>query len=721
MSIPGGLRGLVSIRALYEVPRDNIASEVLIPGMRVATRVRIMAGFFSSQSFAQLAPGLAAFIEGDNEPLEMLISPRISAEDRDAIGRAINDPVKVANETMILLFEEARASQSAIAAHVVDCLSYLIAADRLHLRFVLMEQGMFHPKVWLLEQGDDVLAVHGSSNPTEAGLLYNSEAVSVDRPWVDGDAARERTLALTEMFEAYWHNKREKSLTVEASAGLRISGEHEVERIPTTDDFWRAWHEDFKKGAAPPLPSEVPQPVWISGAPDQRLHTPGNLIWETGRFAHQGRAVRAWEDGGRRGILAIATGGGKTVLSFIAATRLQNENETPLLVVVLAPTSPLVDQWEAETERFGIRAYVLGRLGAGNRIADLHWIIAGLEHGVSRTEVLICSNSLYGGSSDLRQFLDAVPESIRVLLVADEVHNLGTRTFLEHTPERAQYRLGLSATPIRQYDAYGTDALFDFFGPTLFEFGLDEAIAAGCLTPYRYHLHEVQLDPEEMDEWRRLTEQLRKRGFVRPDEGQGGLDEAIQRLLEARRSVLENAADKIPILQRLIDQTPASAVAGTLIYTSAKRDPLGRVKQITQVNRLLSDLGIISHQLTYTETGGPKARKIISAFADGDYQALTCMKVLDEGVDVPATTHAYILASSTVQREWVQRRGRVLRTFPGKEFANIHDYFLVPPDPESTEGRAILRGELKRADDFAGSAENAWDSDGPRLVMERYE
>lgn len=717
------LRSLGCVRALYEVPRDDIASELLIPAMTAAKGVRIMAGFFSSRSFAQLAPGLAAFIDSDNEPLRLLLSPKISTEDRDAIQRAISDPETVGHEAVLRLFKGARASESAIAAHVLDCLAYLVARDRLFLKFVVMAQGMFHPKVWLFEAAGDVLAVHGSSNPTEAGLLYNGETVSVDRPWLDGDAARTRVAGLVEMFDAYWHNKRDHSLTVDPPAGLLLAGDHDMDHVPTTDDFWRAWYEDAKKGIAPPLPEGVAQPYWVTAAAGtQQLEIPPDLNWESGPFGHQGVAVHAWENNDRRGILAIATGGGKTISAFVCATRLQNADDRPLLMLVLVPSDPLVDQWSLETERFGIRPYVLGRMSAGERIAALHGIVTGLSHGVARAEVLICSNQLFVGSEPLRDFFRALPDEIRVLLVADEVHNLGTPRFLADPPATIPYRLGLSATPIRQYDADGTAELFAFFGDTIFEFDLGEAIASGCLTPYSYYLHEVSLSSDEMELWEQLTERLIRAGFGSDDEGQtGGLDSAVQRLLEKRRAVLEHAEGKLGVLRSFLLATPPGDVTKTLIYTSAKSDPLGRGRQITLVNQMLNELGVISHQLTYSETGGPRARKILADFAGGTYQSLTCMKVLDEGVDVPATSTAFLLASSTVRREWVQRRGRVLRKAPAKTVAHLHDFFVVPPDPLTSGGKAIIRAELARADEFCRLAENAWDSDGPRTVTEKYE
>lgn len=714
------LRTLNAVRAVYDVPTDDIASELLIPGMRVSRLVRIMVGFFNSRSFAQLAPGLAAFIDGTNAPLQLLLSPNLSDEDRDAINRALIDPGEVALDAFTRLFEGARVSESSIAAHAADCLAYLVASGRLLLRFVLMKQGLFHPKVWLFEADGDVLAVHGSNNLTEAGLLYNGEIVSVDQPWKDGEAAETRVNGLIRMFEDYWDNKRTHSITVGPRAGLILARAGMTDR-PTTDDFWRAWHDDSKRGLAPPLPEKAALWTGVTLSTTQLLRIPAGLEWESGPFAHQGTAVHTWEHNARRGILAIATGGGKTTSALICATRLQNEKDGPLLVLVLVPSDPLLDQWSSETERFGLRPHVLSRLPASERIPHLHGVVTGLMHGVMRTEVLISSNQLFVSSEPLRAFFQDLPKEISTLLIADEVHNLGTRSFLSNLPVTVPYRLGLSATPIRQYDADGTTELFAFFGTTIFEFDLGKAIEAGCLTPYSYHLHEIRLTGEEMDLWQEITERLRRHGFGANDEGQtGGLDSAVQRLLERRRAILENAEAKLAVLKNLLVSTQPASINRTLIYTSAKSDPLGRGRQITLVNRMLNELGIISHQLTYSETGGPRARQILTDFSAGLYQSLTCMKVLDEGVDVPATSTAYLLASSTVRREWVQRRGRVLRKAPGKHLARLHDFFVVPPNPNERDGRTIIRSELARADEFCRLAENAWDNDGPRAITERY-
>jgi hypothetical protein len=174
-----------SLRPVYVVPRDDIASAVLIPAMSVAAEVRCMAGFFSSSSFAQLAPGLAAFLHGSKGRLHLLISPKIDTADRQAMERANTTPEQVLADAGIRLFREGALSESALARHTVETLAYLLASSRLQLRFVLMKRGMFHPKVWVFSDSDNMIVAHGSSNPTEPGLLYNFETVSVERSWIE--------------------------------------------------------------------------------------------------------------------------------------------------------------------------------------------------------------------------------------------------------------------------------------------------------------------------------------------------------------------------------------------------------------------------------------------------------------------------------------------------------------------------------------------------------
>ncbi len=100
-------------------------------------------------------------------------------------------------------------------------------------------------------------------------------------------------------------------------------------------------------------------------------------------------------------------------------------------------------------------------------------------------------------------------------------------------------------------------------------------------------------------------------------------------------------------------------------------------------------------------------------FAEGELQGLVAIRCLDEGVDVPETRRAFILASSTNPRQFIQRRGRILRRSAGKGFAEIYDFIVKPSeeeiDPASPifpTARSLFRRELGRIWEFAGLAMN---------------
>lgn len=701
---------------IYEIPDDDLVGSVLVPAMEATDQVRIAAGFFSSHCFAQIAPGLAAFIAHSERPLQLLCSPEISSDDASAIELGVKEPQLVIERAAETLLQDAQLSSSALVKHTLDCLAYLVATDRLQLRFVLMKQGMYHKKQWLFDDGDDQAAVHGSGNVTTRGLLVNGEQMTVDRAWCDGEAAQRRVGLLRRQWERQWSNEHPHSLTLSVEQGLPFIGRDRSDsQIPTVDDFWEAWARDHEAGLEPALPPHVSRPR------HQLLRIPAGMQWQEGRYGHQGRAVHAFLEAGGRGVLAIATGGGKTKSSLIAAVQTQDSHQGPVLVLVLVPSKPLMMQWADEVRAFGIEPLLPSLHSGSARSARLEELQVSLSTSAPRTEVIIASNKLFADDPQLRACIEGLPSDVLTLLIADEMHNLGTPSFLGNAPEFFDRRLGLSATPVRQYDPDGTDQLFAFFGPQVFEFSLDEAIAAGCLTPYEYHLHRVTLTEAEMDTYVELTEELRACGFMTDDDGRSlTANKKAERLLRERRAVLEQAEGKIALLRGLLLNTPGG-VKRTLIYCSAKPPRVTAERQIDSVNALLPELDIVSHQYTSEETTGPDARSILEKFGRGDYDVLTAMKVLDEGVDIPQTDTAYLMASSTVVREWVQRRGRILRQAEGKTAATLHDFLVLPPDPQTAEGRAILKGELRRAEEFASLALNEWKTGGPRSVIDDVE
>lgn len=715
---------LSQVRPAYEIPEDDLVGEVLIPALQFCEELRIGAGFFSSRCLGQIAPGLVSFLTDTSGTLQLMVSPELSEEDRLAISRGVAEPEAVLQEALSTLFEKALLSDSAIERHTAQTLSYLIASGRLDMRIALMEQGMYHKKIWLIRSGTDWLAVHGSGNATERGLLANGEQFSIDRAWLDGSQSEHRLNIFKERWDRQWRNENPLILTVPVGDALNVLRTHSFPQPPTIRDFWEAWQRDFDGGGDIPAPFKDKVAIFNGDREEgeaSRLRTPEGLQWREGRFAHQGKAVDAlMENGG--GILAIATGGGKTRTALIAATAFQNSDEH-LCVVILAPSRPLIKQWTQDVRDFGVEPMVFSGMPKQNRATTLERLSYTFTSSRPRTEVLLLTNALFSQKeSGERSWMENLPESVRTILIADEVHNLGVKSFIDEPPEFFSQRIGLSATPIRQYDPDGTDALFDYFGgPPVFEFSLAEAIEAGCLVPYEYQLRAIHFNQDEMELYEDLTQQLVRAGFSVDDDGRTvGMTDRVARLLRDRRALVEQADGKIDALENELKRL-GDSVNKTLIYTSAKPIVGGKSKQITAVNRMLQQLNIISHQYTAAETGGRNSRDLLERFGAGEYQVLTAMKVLDEGVDIPQTDTAFLLASSTVEREWVQRRGRILRRAPGKKTATLFDFIVLPPSLSSPASVSLLRSEIRRASAFAALSDNEFDREGPNQIISELE
>jgi superfamily II DNA or RNA helicase len=302
------------------------------------------------------------------------------------------------------------------------------------------------------------------------------------------------------------------------------------------------------------------------------------------------------------------------------------------------------------------------------------------------------------------------------LLIADEAHNLGRATFISNPPAFIEYRLALSATPVRQYDPEGTDAVFDFFGPVVFRFTLKDAIGI-CLVEYDYFVHTVPLTATEMDAWSDLTARIRQNAWRQTN---GQPDDYLTKLFRDRRALLETAEGKVAALASLLTRERARTLRHTLIYTTDKAPD-----QLNAVNHLLNERSILFHQLTAEETvDRDQTSRIIAGFQRGDIQVLTAKRVLDEGVNIPQISTAYILASTTVERQWIQRRGRLLRMCPetGKTHSVIHDFLALPPlNPEALDddARSLIKGELRRAQEFASLARNAGKPDGALQLIHK--
>jgi superfamily II DNA or RNA helicase len=300
----------------------------------------------------------------------------------------------------------------------------------------------------------------------------------------------------------------------------------------------------------------------------------------------------------------------------------------------------------------------------------------------------------------IRHAQETIPDLV-IMLVGDEVHTLGTPSFLNAVPEFIELRLGLSATPVRQYDEDGTGELLNYFADTVYEFGLDRAIGF-CLVPYDYFFEVVHLDHDELDAFQRISERIAQR--VAAAGGFDVRDATLRIWLIQRREVLENAHAKVAFLSDLLKQIPLPH--HLLIYTTSKNP-----RQMDAAVQVLDDRGVAYSRVTQVESSNrARLAEILNSFSRGDIEVLLAKRVLDEGVDIPQAREAILLASSTVEREWIQRRGRILRQAPGKTHATIRDVLALPPPSEVRYEDSVLTAisrELDRVRAFGRYARNA--------------
>lgn len=689
---------------LYGIPDTDIASNVLIPGFRAAQSVRGAFGWFSAGWISRLAPGLAEYLNRDGAaPIDFTVAPTLYPAERAAVESAVGmTPVKAAQLTADI-FVNGRLEATALEQHALDCLAWMIATNRLRLRIAVpVPESHYHPKIWLFEDGSQRVLVRGSGNATYRGIAGGVEHFDVDVSWLP--ESRSRVTQGVDMLKEWSEGKSPGISEVvdlpEALARSIISVA--PASAPQPSDYERAVNQDRSRVTA--------------FRRERLLRIPDGIEWKSGPYAHQGQAVTAWEEGEQpeRGVVAMVTAGGKTITALICATRAQNRmGERPFLVVISAPSIPLIMQWRDEVRKFGVMP-ITPTLGS-NPDKELTRLFRGLRGG--GTHVAIVTNKMLCSHSFQTTVSNKVggKDSVTTMLIADESHTLGADSFIANKPDFFERRLALSATPERQYDPDGTEEIFAFFGPTVHEYGMGSAIGF-CLVPYNYYVHACTLDGDELDTFVQLSGRI----GAKIGAGAESDDQDLRRLLIARRRIIETASSKIALLRSILEQRGVRTLEHALIYASAKNPA-----QFEKIGELLTELGIKWAPVTQETTKSPRVlERTLEAFKSGACQVVLAKKVLDEGINIPSIREAFIVASSTIEREWVQRRGRVLRKHPGKQWAIVHDILTLPPaevirEEEKATLTKIVRNELGRAYTFGAHAQNVTGVDGVQAGLER--
>ncbi len=434
---------------------------------------------------------------------------------------------------------------------------------------------------------------------------------------------------------------------------------------------------------------------------------------------YQEEAISNWAENGYRGIYDMATGTGKTLTALASIERLFRDNNNRLAVIIICPYQHLVEQWVEDIVRFGMQP-IIGYSSSPQRNWKAH-----LKQAVRSFNMKVSDHFCLVTTIDSMKTAAVYSEisslSDDTVFVVDEAHNAGAISTRRYLPLSIRYRLGLSATIDRYNDDTGTDALKAYFGEKCITYSLRDAIESGMLTPYHYHPVVVYFDEDELQEYISLTTQIAQK--MSASKKKKELSEAVKQLLIKRSRIIAGARNKIPKLEEVM--LPHRSESFQLVYCGATKDDNTGVDQISTVADMLGNkLNMRVGRFTAMESAQERMQ-IRELFSGGkQLQALVAIKCLDEGVNIPSIKNAYILASSTNPKEYIQRRGRVLRKFEGKTYAEIFDFITLPfpyeqlgmIHPDIVNGsKGLIKRELVRMMDFAEIADNP--SEANELIM----
>ena len=650
----------------YRSGRNSLVSEFYVPCMSMCSRYDRAVGFFTSTSLSVAAKGLSRLVQNKGT-MRLVASPSLTPEDAAAISEGYRKREEIIEQAIIRELNNEMITDDVIKERL-SCLAWLIEHRRIDIKIALVEDssgiGVYHEKIGIFHDSTGgFVAFTGSANESSSGLVSNFESIQVFRSWLLSDTERARLVR--QDFEDLWNN---------LTPGLKLYPFPEAARrqlltlrskvAPTSDP------EDHESDTHSPATASLCGSLGLPSMP------PDLVVRE-----YQKIAVRKWFEANGRGIFQMATGTGKTVTALALITQLYKGCATQkrvLTVVVLCPYKHLVTQWAEECMKFGIHPIQCMESKSIWHPSLLN-LIATQKSGALPFLLILVTNSTFASDAFQDALLSITHDA---LLVADEVHNLGAEELRAALPENAQYRLGLSATPERWFDEVGTQALYGYFGKPVFELSLREAIEQGALTPYRYFVHLVQLEDDEAEVYFEISKRigmLTVSGSQQLTDDSLGASQALKILLLKRARLIASARQKLAVLQHTVE--PLKETTHNLFYCGdgvvESTDGETR-RQLDAVTLLLgSTMGMAIDSYT-SETDVEKRTDLRRRFADGELNGLTAIRCLDEGVDIPETRRAFILASSSNPRQFIQRRGRVLRRSPGKLEAEIHDFVVTP-------------------------------------------
>ncbi|ASG29234.1 DEAD/DEAH box helicase family protein [Fusobacterium polymorphum] len=691
----------LDIKVEYRSKHIDIATSFYIPLLTEACMYKRAVAYFSSSSLLEISVGICNLAKRRGK-IKLVTSPCLSEEDIEAIKKGYAKRDEIIKKALLSKLEEAKDD---FERDRLDLLANLIATNVLEIKIILIDNGIgiFHEKLGIIEDDfGNKVAFSGSMNESETAFKKNYETIDVFCNWKIGDEASR----FEKKFEAF------KNLWVGNDDGVIIIDFPELSQ-EIIKKYKRKEQTDFS----------IDQREYLSCSIEKKR---GEVLEikipnEYKLRDYQEEAIEKWVENGYRGIFDMATGTGKTLTALGAIARISENLKGKLGVIIVCPFQHLVEQWVEDIVKFNIKPIIgYSYSPQKNWKNRLKLAVQTLKYDdINSFFCFICTNATFS-NEEIQKLFKRIKKPL--LLIVDEAHNLGATNIRKTLTEQYTYRLALSATFDRHMDEEGTSILYNFFGKKIIEYSLGRAIEEKMLTPYDYYPIVVYLTERELNEYNELSKKIKKETRI-DEKGKVYFSKLGEMLLIERSRIVAGATNKIKTLkkelQKYKEENNILVYCGaTNILREEEESSITDEKDIRQIDAvkkmMYRELKMKVDRFTANESIKERM-EIKDRFISGKIQAIVAIKCLDEGVNIPDIKIAFILASTTNPKEYIQRRGRVLRIAPNKEYAEIYDFITLPRDLREAKilskekleyDISLLAKEMARMKEFSSLSRN---------------
>lgn len=664
----------INLSKSYRSNKNDMIKDFYNPVLSSASSYKRAVGYFTISSLISISQGLDALIKNGGN-VQIVASPLFNKEDIEVIKTGYKMREDVILNALIREFNNIESNE---IKEKLNYIATLIADNRLDIKIAIMDEyAAYHEKFGIVEDitGNKILFT-GSMNETEKGITKNFESFVIFESWNENQ--NEYVEEFEENFKDLWNNNTENLEIMEFPKALK-------EKLLEYRNFKKETYNEKSIEDVEELNEHPIIPKWFE------------------RRKYQEEAIEAWEKNSCVGLLSMATGTGKTLTGLYGWAKLWDKCKK-LVTIIVCPYQHLVEQWSEDVKKFNVHpilcysAYPSWKKRVYDRINLFNY-------GTINNFTIITTNATFV-MEEMQNFINQIQGEIFILV--DEAHNAGTNTMKKVLDNRFKYRLGLSATPKRYRDEESTNFIYNYFDKEVYNFDLERAIYGNederCLTEYYYYPKLVELTEEEQEEYDELSLKIAQN--IREENGKIIINEIAKYLLIKRSKIVAGAKNKLNLLKTLMkDYINKNNILVYCGATNVQED--GKTeRQIDKVCKILGiEYGMKIRKFT-AEESSEERQEIIDMFStEKSLQAIIAIKCLDEGINIPAIQYAFIMSSTTDPKEFIQRRGRVLRRFEGKKYAYIYDFVTIP-NSNNSKSKSLVETELKRIYEFSTLSKN---------------